>query len=218
MPQQMPQKDPFLDTPIASDIIVAPKPQKSKLQSWLLKKAVSPWGPHILAISSFAESSISPIPPDILLIPMIIANRSKAFVLAAICTISSVLGGILGYILGYYLIDTIGQMVIQSYGLEAEFINFQRAFNDYGFWLIIFKGVTPIPFKLVTIASGATQLNFGLFVIAATISRSIRFFMIATALWHLGDEAKSLYEKHFKLVMIGSIGAVVFGYILLKCL
>lgn len=209
MPQSQ-QQMPLQETP--SHLVG----QKFNLQKWLLKKAVSPWGPCILAITSFAESSVSPIPPDLLLIPMIIANRSKAFILAALCTIASVFGGILGYILGYYLIDTIGQLIIQSYGLEAEFINFQKAFNDYGFWLIVFKGITPIPFKLVTIASGATQLSFGLFIVAATISRSIRFFMIATTLWHFGDEAKYLYEKHFKSFMLLSVGAVVAGFVALK--
>lgn len=206
MPQQMPQQDNS----------IVPVIQRSKLQRWLLQKAVSPWGPLFLAIASFAESSVSPIPPDVLLIPMIIANRSRAFILAALCTIASILGGIVGYLLGFYLIDTVGQLIIQSYGLEAEFINFQKAFNNYGFWLIVFKGVTPIPFKLVTIASGATQLNFGLFIVAATISRSIRFLMIATTLWHFGDEAKYLYEKHFKSFMLITVGAVVLGFAALK--
>ena len=196
--------------------ISAPVAQQSKFQMWLLQKAVSPWGPLFLAIASFAESSVSPIPPDVLLIPMIIADRSRAFILAALCTVASILGGIVGYLLGFYLIDTVGQLIIQSYGLEAEFINFQKAFNDYGFWLIIFKGITPIPFKLVTIASGATQLNFGLFIVAATISRSIRFLMIATTLWHFGDEAKYLYEKHFKSFMLITVGAVVLGFAALK--
>lgn len=205
----------------STPIVIVPKidvasPKKSRLQEWLLARAMSPWGPFILALTSFLESSVSPIPPDLLLIPMIIAKKAKAFVLAALCTVSSILGGALGYALGYYLIDTIGQTIIQAYGLETEFLSFQKAFNNYGFWLIVFKGLTPIPFKLVTIASGATQLNFGLFLFASTISRSMRFFMIATTLWHFGDEARYLYDRHFKKFMFLSLGVVVLGFLGLK--
>lgn len=190
--------------------------KKRRLQDWLMDKANSPWATHILVLVAFAESSILPTPPDLMLIPMIIANRLRAFYLAALSAASSVLGGLVGYLLGFFLIDTAGRFIIQTYGLETEFINFQEAFQNYGFWLIVFKGVTPIPFKLVTIASGATHLNIWLFLVASTISRSVRFFLLATVLWYYGDEAKEYYENHFKTFMILSFAVIIGGFLFLK--
>jgi len=197
--------------------IATPQLNKKKgIQHWLMEKAKSPWGPYILGLVSFAESSFFPLPPDIMLIPMLIADRSRAYQLAFLCTITSVLGGILGYFLGYYLIDTIGQLIIGTYGLETEFMNFQKAFQDYGFWFILIKGVTPIPFKLMTIASGATQMNLWLFIFASTLVRSFRFFLLATIFWFYGDEAKDFYENNFKVFLFGTLAVVLGGIFVIK--
>lgn len=203
-----------LENPIPSKN--SPISQKGGMQRWLMDKASSPWGPYILALVSFCESSFFPLPPDLMLIPMLIADRTKAFRLAFLCTITSVLGGIGGYLLGYFLIDTLGQLIIGSYGLETEFQNFQTAFQTYGFWFILIKGVTPIPFKLVTIASGATQMNFWLFLIASTLVRAFRFLMLASIFWYYGEEAKSFYEKNFNVFIIGMVFVVLVGFGVLR--
>ncbi|WP_033444403.1 YqaA family protein [Candidatus Odyssella thessalonicensis] len=191
---------------------------KSRLYQWLMRHATSPSARYILAAVSFAESSFFPLPPDFMLIPMIIADRAKAFVLAIICSLSSVLGGVLGYAIGYYFMNTLGQWVIDTYGLEQAFTKFQANFHEYGFWIIALKGLTPIPYKLVTIASGASQLDLGMFVLASLISRTGRFMMLAGVIWYFGEDAKQLFEKNFKLFTIGTIIALLVGLLLVKFL
>ncbi len=191
---------------------------KSKLYQWLMRQASSPSARWILASVAFAESSFFPIPPDFMLIPMVIADRAKAFVLAAICSLSSVLGGILGYAIGFFFMSTLGQWVIDTYGLEQAFTSFQSTFQTYGFWIIALKGLTPIPYKLVTIASGASQLNLAMFILASVISRTFRFMMLAGIVWYFGEDAKKLFEKHFKLFTITSILVIVVGFFILKAL
>jgi membrane protein YqaA with SNARE-associated domain len=191
---------------------------KSKFYQWLMRQATRPSAPRVLAAVAFAESSFCPVPPDFMLIPMVIANRAKAFVFAALCSLSSVLGGILGYAIGYYFMSTLGQWVIDTYNLAQSFASFQDTFQNYGFWIITLKGLTPIPYKLVTIASGASQLNLGMFVLASLISRSIRFMMISGVIWYFGEDATRLFEKHFKLFTITTIIALIVGFILLKML
>lgn len=189
---------------------------KSKLYQWLMHQANSPSARWILAAVAFAESSFFPLPPDFMLIPMVIANRTKAFILAAICSVSSVLGGILGYAIGFFFMSTLGQWVIDTYGLEQAFTSFQNTFQTYGFWIIALKGLTPIPYKLVTIASGASQLNLAMFILASVISRTVRFMMLASIFWYFGEDAKKLFEKHFKLFTIISILTIGAGFFILK--
>lgn len=189
---------------------------KSKLYQWLMRQANSPSARWILAAVAFAESSFFPLPPDFMLIPMVIANRTKAFILAAICSVSSVLGGILGYAIGFFFMSTLGQWVIDTYGLEQAFTSFQNTFQTYGFWIIALKGLTPIPYKLVTIASGASQLNLAMFILASVISRTVRFMMLASIFWYFGEDAKKLFEKHFKLFTIISILTIGAGFFILK--
>ena len=189
---------------------------KSKLYQWLMHQANSPSARWILAAVAFAESSFFPLPPDFMLIPMVIANRTTAFILAAICSVSSVLGGILGYAIGFFFMSTLGQWVIDTYGLEQAFTSFQNTFQTYGFWIIALKGLTPIPYKLVTIASGASQLNLAMFILASVISRTVRFMMLASIFWYFGEDAKKLFEKHFKLFTIISILTIGAGFFILK--
>lgn len=167
----------------------------------------------VLAAVSFAESSFFPIPPDVMLIPMILANRSKAWLFAGVCTIASVLGGFFGYAIGYYLFETAGKWVIDFYGLQAGFNNFQQQFNEWGLWVILIKGLTPIPYKLVTIASGAAHFDLFTFGIASLITRGGRFFLVAGLLYVVGDPIRHFVEKHLTLVTTGFLLIIVGGFV-----
>jgi membrane protein YqaA with SNARE-associated domain len=167
----------------------------------------------VLAAVSFAESSFFPIPPDVMLIPMILANRSKAWLFAGVCTIASVLGGFFGYAIGYYLFETAGKWVIDLYGLQAGFNNFQQQFNEWGLWVILIKGLTPIPYKLVTIASGAAHFDLFTFGIASLITRGGRFFLVAALLYVVGDPIRHFVEKHLTLVTTGFVLIIVGGFV-----
>ncbi|WP_032113275.1 YqaA family protein [Candidatus Paracaedibacter symbiosus] len=187
-----------------------------RFYQWFLAKTQSPYATWLLNIVSFLESSVFPIPPDIMLIPMIIADRAKAWLLAFTCTVSSVVGGLVGYAIGFYLFETIGMWIIQKYSLESAFANFQTLFQEYGFWIILLKGATPIPYKLVAIAGGATGLSLWQFVLASIISRSIRFFMLATCFYFLGDKAKDFISKNLTLVFIGFFVTLFLGFLAFK--
>jgi membrane protein YqaA with SNARE-associated domain len=167
----------------------------------------------VLAAVSFAESSFFPIPPDVMLIPMILANRSKAWLFAGVCTIASVLGGFFGYAIGYYLFETAGKWVIDFYGLQAGFDNFRQQFNEYGLWVILIKGLTPIPYKLVTIASGVAHFDLFTFGIASLITRGGRFFLVAGLLYVVGDPIRHFVEKHLTLVTTGFLLIIVGGFV-----
>jgi membrane protein YqaA with SNARE-associated domain len=167
----------------------------------------------VLAVVSFTESSFFPIPPDVMLIPMILANRSKAWLFAGVCTIASVLGGFFGYAIGYFLFETAGKWVIDLYGLQAGFNNFQQQFNEWGLWVILIKGLTPIPYKLVTIASGAAHFDLFTFGIASLITRGGRFFLVAGLLYVVGDPIRHFVEKHLTLVTTGFVLIIVGGFV-----
>lgn len=172
-----------------------------RLYDWALQTAATPKAAWIVNLVSFAESSFFPLPPDLMLIPMILADRTKAWWLATSCTITSVLGGIVGYAIGYFLFETIGEWIIQTYHLQDSFARFQTDFQAWGFWLIVLKGLTPIPFKLVTIASGVAGLNLLPFIVASIIARSFRFFLLAGLLWFFGDWARIFIERYLSWVL-----------------
>ena len=186
--------------------------------NWMLAKANTPAAVKWLGGISFAESSFFPLPPDILLVPMILANRAKAWWYATLCSVSSITGGILGYAIGYYLFDTVGEWIINTYGLHGAFNNFQVAFLQYGFWLILLKGLTPIPYKLVTIASGATGLPLLEFVLASMISRSARFFLLSGITWQFGKQAKKVMDENFKIVSVTILSTLILGFFIVKVL
>ena len=173
------------------------------IYKWTLKKAGHPKAPYFLAFVSFIESSIFPIPPDIILIPMILSNKSKAWIYALICTLSSVAGGILGYIIGAFFFDTIGKIILETYNSLDSFIYFKNYYEENGIWIVFGGGFTPFPYKLITVASGFFSLNFYLFVIISGLSRGLRFFIIAALLWYFGDRIKFFIEKNLgKLTII----------------
>ncbi len=154
-------------------------------------------GPHALAallVVSFVESSFFPIPPDILLIPMILARPSAAWRLAALCTLASVAGGLLGYAIGYFLFDAIGRPILEYNHAMGSYEALKAGFAKWGVWIIIIKGMTPIPYKLITIASGVAHFDLAAFIGASIVSRSLRFFLLAALLWWVRRRRPRLYR------------------------
>ncbi len=169
-----------------------------------------------LAAVSFIESSVFPIPPDVMLIPMVLADRRKAWFYAGIATLSSVAGGWLGYAIGAVLFETVGRPIIEFYHLGAGFAAFQAKFNEYGAWIVLIKGMTPIPFKLVTIASGVTRLDPLVFTLASIGSRAIRFFLVAGLLYFFGEPIRDFIERRLTLVTTAFVVALVGGFVVLR--
>jgi membrane protein YqaA with SNARE-associated domain len=188
------------------------------LYDWTLRMAGSRHALPSLFAVSFAESSFFPIPPDIMMVPMVLARRDLAWKIAAVCTVGSVLGGIFGYAIGYYLYDTLGAWLIHLYGLEGKAEQFHQRYAKWGAALILAKGLTPIPFKLVTIVSGLAKFNFGLFVLTAAITRALRFFLIAALLRQFGEPIQAFIEKRLTLVLMTFLAAIVGGFALIAAL
>jgi len=188
------------------------------LYDWTMDFAANRNALWALFIISFIESSIFPIPPDILIIPMVLASREKAWKIAGVCTVASVLGGIGGYGIGYFLFDSVGQPILQMYGKLEKFNEFQGMYNEYGAWIVAMAGVTPFPFKVITIASGVTALDMPTFIISSILSRGARFFLVAWLLWYFGDPIRDFIEKYLGwLVTVGFI-VLVGSFVALKYL
>jgi membrane protein YqaA with SNARE-associated domain len=169
-----------------------------------------------LALVSFAESSFFPVPPDVILVPMALAKPEKARLYALVCTVASVLGGILGYFIGAFLYDTLGKWLISIYGYGDGVEAFRAAYAQWGAWIILIKGLTPIPFKIVTIASGFAGYDFFMFVLLSTITRGARFFLEAELLRIYGEPIREFIEKRLTLVTTGFLAAVVGGFFIAK--
>jgi len=180
----------------------------------LIALSESPRAPYVLALVAFAESSVFPIPPDVLLAPMALARPKRAWLYAGICTIASVLGGMLGYAIGALLFDTVGQWLIHAYGYGGKMEALKEAYQKWGALVILLKGLTPIPFKLVTIVSGLLGYNFPMFVLLSAITRGARFFIVAGALNLFGDSLRVALERHFAAFIVGSVLIVVAGFFL----
>ena len=181
------------------------------LYNWTLALAASPRAVPALAAVSFAESSFFPIPPDVVLVPMALAKPQKAWWYAFVCTVASVLGGIVGYFIGYLLYDTVGAWLIKLYGYDDKIETLRAFYGQWGWAFILIKGLTPIPFKLVTIASGLLGYNLPLFILLAALTRGTRFFLVAAALNAWGDKLRQLIEKHFPLFIFGVLALAVAG-------
>ena len=171
---------------------------------------------YYLALVSFIESSFFPIPPDVMLIPMVLMKPSRAWFFALIATVFSVLGGIFGYLIGAFLYEQLAQPILYTLGKEAEIANFSQKYNEIGLWAVITAGVSPIPFKVVTLMSGATNLNFVIFVGASLVSRGIRFFIVAGLLNFYGHEIKIFIERYLNWVFMLFVILLLFGFIGLK--
>jgi len=185
-----------------------------RLYDWTISLASTPYAVWAMAAVSFIESSFFPIPPDVLLIPLILARRDRAWYFATVATVSSVLGGFLGYAIGYYAFDSIGEPVLRFYGVIDRYDALRALYEEWGAWIIIIKGATPIPFKLVTIASGAFHFDLWTFAVCALISRGIRFFVIAALLWRFGEPIRDFIERRLTLVFSLGLAALVGGFLL----
>jgi membrane protein YqaA with SNARE-associated domain len=189
-----------------------------RLYDWMMRLAAGPNAMMAMAIVSFVESSVFPIPPDVLLIPMVLAAPRKAWWIATVCTVSSVVGGLLGYAIGYFLFDAIGRPVLEFYGAMDKYQAVKDTFDHWGAWFIIIKGMTPIPFKIVTIFSGAVKFDLTKFVLSAILSRAIRFFLVAALLWKFGEPIRRFIDERLTLVTTGFAIALVGGFFLLRFL
>src|SRR6476619_531806 len=169
-----------------------------------------------LAVVSFAESSFFPIPPDVVLVPMALANPHKARLYALVCTIASVLGGILGYAIGAFLYDTVGHWLISIYGYGDSVEAFRAAYARWGAWIILIKGMTPIPYKIVRIASGFAGYDFFMFVVLSITTRGARFFLEAELLRHFGEPIREFVEKRLTLVTTGFLAVLVGGFLIAR--
>ncbi len=189
-----------------------------RLYARTLALAASRYATAALALVAFAESSFFPLPPDLLLIPMILARPRRAFLLAGLCTVMSVLGGFLGYAIGYLLFDSIGRPILEFYHAMGRYDALKAAFAQWGVWIIIVKGLTPIPYKLVTIASGVVQFPLVPFALASLVSRSLRFFLLAALLWRFGEPVREFIERRLMLVTSLFAAALVGGFLALRYL
>jgi membrane protein YqaA with SNARE-associated domain len=183
-----------------------------------LEHADSPKTFWIYLSIAFAESSFFLLPPDLLMIPMGVANRKLVWRLAFWGTVASVVGGCLGYLIGAVFMDTAGQWIINAYSLQNSASAFHDGYAKWGFWLIVAKGVTPIPYKIVTIASGMAHYPLLPFIGASVIARAFRFYLLATLLWFFGEHAKALLDKYLVWCLIGSVAIIVIGFVALKLL
>ncbi|MGB9151710.1 MAG: YqaA family protein [Alphaproteobacteria bacterium] len=182
------------------------------LYDWILRQAEKPYAEWILFSMAFAESSVFPLPPDVLLLPMAMARRDRAWRFATICTVGSVLGAMLGYGIGALAMATLGQWIVDTYHLQNAFQTFHDGFNKWGVWIIILKGLTPIPFKLVTIASGVAGLNPALFLLACIVTRGSRFFLVAASAYKFGAPIRSFVDRHLTWVALGVLAAIAVGF------
>jgi membrane protein YqaA with SNARE-associated domain len=189
-----------------------------RLYDWTIDLAAGPHAIWALIVVSFAESSFFPLPPDILLIPMMLARPSAAWRLAAYATLASVAGGLLGYAIGSYGFDLIGRPILEFSHAMGRYDALRAAFDQWGVWIIILKGMTPIPYKLVTIASGVAHFNLAAFVGASIVSRSIRFFLLAALLWWFGPAVRDFIEKRLMLVTTGFAVCLVGGFLVIRYL
>ncbi len=185
---------------------------------WTMRMATHRKAPQALFWVSFAESSFFPIPPDAMLIPMVVANRARAWYFAGIATVASVLGGLLGYAIGYFVFETVGLWVINLYGLATQFEAYRAAYNEWGLWIILIKGLTPIPYKLVTIASGAAAFDIWVFLAASIATRGVRFFMVAALLYWFGEPIRAFIERRLTLVTTAFVVLLVGGFVVVRYL
>lgn len=187
-----------------------------RLYDWTIALAASRHALWALAAVSFVESSVFPIPPDLLLIPMVLAAPNRAFLIATVCTIASVLGGAAGYLIGLVLFEQIGAPVLAFYGKESLFDDFAAIYNQYGAWAVLIAGLTPFPYKVATILSGATGLNFTVFMVSSLIARGLRFYLVAALLQQFGLPIRSFVEERLGFVFTAFMVLLVGGFAALR--
>ncbi len=188
------------------------------LYDWTMRMAAHRRAQAWLFVVSFVESSFFPIPPDVMIVPMVLAEKAKAFRIAFICTIGSVLGALLGYAIGALLFETVGQPMLEFYGYGVAFADFTQRYNEWGAWIVAAAALTPFPFKVITIASGATGLDLMVFVIASALARGLRFYLEAALLWRFGPPIRDFIEGNLKLVTTAFFCLLLGGFVAIKYL
>jgi len=183
-----------------------------------MAQAAKPYALWMLALIAFAESSVFPIPPDLLLIPMVLAMRDRAWLLAGLCTIASVMGGFLGYAIGALVFETLGRPILELYGYTAQFAEFRTRYNEWGAWIVFFAGLTPFPYKVITIASGVTGLDLVTFGIASVLARGLRFFAVAALLWWFGPPIRRFIERNLGWLTVAFFALLFGGFLLVELL
>ncbi len=189
-----------------------------RLYDWTISLAGTRHALWALALVSFAESSFFPIPPDVLMIPMIIARPRRAFLIATVALAASVLGGLFGYYIGAQLFDTVGRPVLEFYGKMQAADLFNARFRDWGAWAVLIAGVTPFPFKVITIMSGWTGLNLPVFVVSAIVARGLRFFIVAALLWQFGAPIRDFIERRLGMMFSLFVALLLGGFWLVRYL
>lgn len=189
-----------------------------KTYDWCMSLVSGSYALPVLCAVSFIESSFFPIPPDLFLIPLVLARRTEAFKIALYTTLFSVLGGMFGYAIGYFLYDSIGIPILNFYNAMSQFDSFKSYYNEYGAWIVFGAGVTPFPYKIITIASGVTHLDLFVFILASIVARGIRFFFIAWLLWKYGAPMKAYIEKNLGWLSIIFFVLLIGGFAVLKFL
>ncbi|MEM1265979.1 MAG: VTT domain-containing protein [Pseudomonadota bacterium] len=189
-----------------------------RLYDWTIALAATPYALLALALVAFAESSVFPIPPHALLVPMVIAAPRDAWKIAGVCTLASVAGGAFGYWIGAELFEAVGQPVLDFYGKLEKFDEFRAQFNAYGAWAVLIAGITPFPYKVITITSGATALDFSVFMVSSLIARGAIFFFIAALLWKFGPPIRTFIEERLAMVTTAFVVLLVGGFAALRFL
>lgn len=185
---------------------------------WMMAISARPNAIWALAVISFIESSVFPIPPDVLLVPMILAARSRWLVIALVCTVASVLGGLAGYAIGYFLYESVGRPLLDFYGYAGKFASLKAHFDEWGAWWVAMAGLTPFPYKVITIASGVFALDPATFSIASALSRGARFFLEAGLLYWVGPPIRSFVEKRLGLVTTVFFVILIGGFVVVRYL
>lgn len=183
------------------------------LYDFTLSLAEHPKAIRALALVAFAESSVFPIPPDVLLIPLIIANPRKAWLFATVTLVASVLGGLAGYALGHFAFEQIGRPILEALGKAEAIEAYAHKFNNVGFWAVLAAGVTPFPFKVITIMSGATAMPLSVFIPTAILARGLRFFAVAALLRIFGPQIKDFIERRLALVFVAFVLILIAGFV-----
>ena len=186
------------------------------LYDFTLSLAEHPKAIWALALVAFAESSVFPIPPDVLLIPLIIANPRKAWLFATVTLVASVLGGLAGYAIGHFAFEQIGRPILEALGKAEAIEAYAHKFNNVGFWAILAAGVTPFPFKVITIMSGATAMPLSVFIPTAILARGLRFFAVAALLRIFGPQIKDFIERRLALVFVAFVLILIAGFVGVK--
>ncbi|NNE52267.1 MAG: DedA family protein [Sulfitobacter sp.] len=189
-----------------------------RLYDWTLTLAQHPHALWALAVVAFVESSFFPIPPDILMIPMILAAPSRAFLIASVALVASVLGGLAGYAIGSFAFETLGRPILETLGKAEAMAAFSERFNGLGFWAVLTAGVTPFPYKVITIMSGWTAMPLGVFIATSILARGIRFFIVALLLWKFGAPIRDFIERKLGLMFTLFVALLIGGFAVVRYL